>query len=122
MSKKVLVAEDYDDVRDMMAILLRLHGFEVVEAVDGREAVDKTIEERPDIVLMDLGMPFMDGFEAVSIIRRNPKVSDTPIIAVTAYSNSYRARALEAGCDHVLQKPLEFEQLAPLLKRFALEP
>lgn len=121
MKKKILLVEDYDDVRYMMSFLLRFHGYEVIEAVNGREAVEITIEQRPDVVLMDLGMPEMDGLEATRTIRRNDHVSEIPIIAVTAYSNSYEERALEAGCNSVLQKPLQFEQLEPLLKRYIPE-
>lgn len=121
MIKTVLLVEDYDDVRAMMSILLRHHGFEVLEAADGREAVEKAAREKPDLILMDIGLPVLDGIEATRAIRGMDEMSGTPIIAVTAFSDSKKEMALEAGCDHVMQKPLDFEKLEPLLKRFALE-
>ena len=118
MGKKVLIAEDYEDVRRMMKIMLELYGYETVEARDGYEAVEKTAECRPDMILMDVSMPVLDGLNATRAIRQFDQAADIPILAVTAYGDFYKDRALDAGCDAVITKPLHFESLKPLLDHY----
>ena len=118
MSKKVLVAEDYDDIRKMMKIMLELYGYEAVEARDGYEAVEKAAKFKPDMVLMDISMPVLDGLNATRAIRQFEEGSDIPIVAVTAYGDFYKDKALDAGCTDVISKPLHFEQLQPIIERY----
>jgi CheY-like chemotaxis protein len=118
MQKKILIAEDYADIRLMMKMLVRGYGYEVIEAADGYEAVQKAKHHHPDLILMDLSMPIMNGLTATEIIRSMDDVEKMPIIAVTAYGNSYYTKAIQAGCNEVLSKPLDFESLAPLLSQY----
>lgn len=117
MAKTVLIVEDYADTRTMMKYLLQGYGYEVMEAENGQEAVDSVQRNLPDLILMDLSLPVMDGLTATSIIRRNGG-SKVPIIAVTAYGNSYYRQALEAGCDDLINKPLDFNNLEPILEQY----
>ena len=105
MAKTVLVVEDFDDVRHAMRIMVQLSGHEVIEAADGQQAVQRAVEYLPDLILMDLAMPVFDGIEATKELRSDPKTSQIPIVAVTSYGQLYRERALEAGCNEVLDKP-----------------
>ena len=118
--KKVLVVEDYADVRKIMKILISRRGYEVVEATDGYDAVEKAKQYNPDLILMDLAMPIMDGVTATQIIRETDAFQKTPIIGLTAYA-AYNEEALEAGCNEVINKPLEFENIGPLLKQYLPE-
>lgn len=118
MTKKVLIAEDYADTREMMRYLLQHFGYEVFEAVDGQEAVDKTKQNTPDLILMDISMPVMDGLTATQMIRKLDGGGKIPIIAVTAYGKSYYRQAIEAGCDDLINKPLDFDNLQPILEQY----
>jgi CheY-like chemotaxis protein len=118
MPKTVLIAEDYTDVRAIMKILVRKYGYEVIEAGDGFEAVEKTEQHRPDLILMDLAMPIMDGLTATKIIRESKGLTNIPIVALTAYGNNYFKEAVEAGVDEIINKPLEFDSLEPLLHQY----
>ncbi len=118
MSKIVLVVEDYADTRTMMKFLLQRFGYDVIEAADGQEAVDRAKENQPDLILMDLSLPVMDGLTATQIIRKVEGYGKIPIIAVTAYGNSYYRRAIEAGCDDLINKPLDFDKLEPILEQY----
>jgi len=118
MAKTVLVVEDYVDTRDLMKFLLEGCGYKVVEATDGQQAVDAVKKLSPDLILMDLSLPVMDGLTATRIIRKVDGASKLPIIAVTAYGNSYYRRAIEAGCDDLINKPLDFDKLQPVLEQY----
>ncbi len=118
MSKIVLIVEDYADTRTMMKFLLQRFGYDVIEAADGQEAVDRAKENQPDLILMDLSLPVMDGLTATQIIRKVEGYGKIPIIAVTAYGNSYYRRAIEAGCDDLINKPLDFDKLEPILEQY----
>jgi CheY-like chemotaxis protein len=118
MSRKVLIVEDVADIRMMMKMLIQSHGFEVITAGDGYEAVELAKEHHPDIILMDLMMPIMDGFTATRIIRESEDLRKTPILAVTAYGDSCLEKAMEVGFDNVISKPLDFDNLTPLLNQY----
>ena len=120
VNKKVLVAEDETDLRKMMKILLEIHGFDVIEAADGYEAVEKAVDETPDLILMDMAMPVMGGIDSTRTIRLHEELNDVPIVAMTAYGDFYDERALSAGCTDVLHKPLDFGQLKPLVDRYTV--
>ncbi len=118
MTKKVLVVEDYADTRTMMRYLLQHFGYEVLEAADGQEAVETARQNHPDLILMDISMPVMDGLTATQIIRTFEGFAKIPIIAVTAYGKSYYRQAIEAGCDDLINKPLDFDNLQPILEQY----
>ena len=113
-----MVVEDTADVRELMALQLLALGFKVVEAGDGREAVELAPLVRPDLILMDLSMPVLDGFEATRRIRDLRETRDVPVVAVTAFTDGHtRRRALEAGCVEFVSKPIDFDTLGGLLRR-----
>lgn len=118
MSKKVLIVEDYPDVRKIMEIIVKRQGFDVIEAEDGYEAIEKVKQFHPDLILMDLAMPIMDGITATQIIRGLEGFRKVPIIALTAFGGDYYKRAIKAGCNEVINKPMEFKAIAPLLKQY----
>ncbi|HLM02664.1 MAG TPA: response regulator [Pyrinomonadaceae bacterium] len=121
MPKKVLIVEDYADVRRIMEIIVRHKGYDVIGASDGYEAVEKVKQYHPDLILMDLAMPIMDGITATQVIRGLDGFRKIPIIALTAYGSDYYKRAIKAGCNEVINKPLEFKGIAPLLKQYLAE-
>lgn len=118
MSKTVLIVEDYVDIRAMMKFLVEGFGYQVIEASNGQEAVERAKQATPDLILMDLSLPVMDGLTATQTIRKVDGLGKIPIIAVTAYGNSYYRRAIEAGCDDLINKPLDFNNLEPMLNQY----
>ena len=109
---KILLVEDAEDNRDMLSRRLQRRGYVVVRAADGQEAVAMAARERPDLILMDVGLPVMDGLEATQRIRACAATQTIPIIALTAHAMSGdRARALQAGCDDYHAKPVELPRL-----------
>ncbi|HEX8422388.1 MAG TPA: response regulator [Pyrinomonadaceae bacterium] len=110
--------EDFEDTRFLMRIELEQRGFRVVEATDGAQGVEFALSENPDIILMDIGLPRLDGIEATRRIRREDSMRDVLIVALTAHHETeYRAQALNAGCDAYLTKPVDFDWLIDLLGR-----
>ena len=106
MSKRILVVEDQEDNRQILRDLLGNAGYELTEAENGEEAIAAVAEQRPDLILMDIQLPVMDGYEATRRIRTNPDLNSVPIIAVTSYAltgDEDKARA--AGCDGYVSKP-----------------
>ncbi len=113
----VLLVEDDDDVRFMMRLELEQLGYLVIEAEDGAKAVEIALRERPNIILMDLTLPVMDGLEATAKIRSDEHMRHTPIIAVTAHQKTdFREGAKAAGFDAYVTKPIDFEWLSELVK------
>jgi len=102
----VLIAEDHEDSRDALRTLLDAFGFRVVEAGNGREAVERALAERPDVILMDMMMPYVDGFQATREIRAVEDLRGVPILAITAMEGA-RQRVLDAGCDDLVPKPID---------------
>jgi CheY-like chemotaxis protein len=102
----VLIAEDHEDSRDALRTLLDAFGFRVVEAGNGREAVERALAEHPDVILMDMMMPFVDGFQATREIRAAEGMRHVPILAITAMEGA-RQRVMDAGCDDLVPKPLD---------------
>lgn len=118
--KTVLVVEDFEDNRFMMRRLLEMSGYRVVEAVNGQEAVEKAQAERPDLILMDLSLPHLDGLAATRRIREHDGLGKVPIVAVSAHDTAdFHADALAAGCNEYVTKPIDFDQLESLLGRLA---
>jgi CheY-like chemotaxis protein len=115
---RILVAEDYVDTAESMAKLLRIFGHEVQVAHDGPQAIATALSWRPEVVLLDIGLPTKDGYEVARQLRQEPTCRDIVIIAVTGYGQEVdlqRGRA--AGIDHHLLKPVESSVLLPLLSR-----
>ena len=114
----VLVVEDFEDNRFMMKRLLEMSGYRVVEAVNGNQAVESAATERPDIILMDLSLPQLDGLAATRRIRAQENARKVPIVAVSAHDSAdFHAEALAAGCNEYVTKPIDFDQLVQLLDR-----
>jgi len=104
----ILIAEDSDDLRSMLRELLEANGYRILEAADGREAVSVAMTERPELVLMDLGMPDTDGLSAVNEIREHISAAETMILIVSAYDRlEYRTEAISAGCSGYITKPVD---------------
>ena len=114
----VLVVEDYQDAREMYAAYLQFSGFEVAEAGNGIEAIEKTRALLPDIVLMDLALPRMDGWEATRRLKNDPLTKHIPIVALTGHALAGHAEgAREAGCDAFVTKPCLPDALVAEIKR-----
>jgi two-component system, cell cycle response regulator DivK len=112
MTKRILVVEDTEDNRQILRDLLSSAGFELIEAIDGFEAVTMAERERPDLILMDIQLPGLGGFEATRRIRAIPELVKVPIIAVTSYALSGdEAKTRAAGCDDYIAKPFSPRQL-----------
>jgi CheY-like chemotaxis protein len=120
VSRKILVVEDVEDSRSILVITLeRAFGYETLEAATGREAIEKALAEKPDLILMDLGLPDMPGVDAAKAIRQNPSTAHIPIIAHTAWTLSgTRDAALEIGMVEYLEKPVPKEVLKKTVSRF----
>jgi CheY-like chemotaxis protein len=117
-SPLVLVVEDFEDNRFMMRRLLEMSGYRVVEAVNGNQAVEAAASEQPDIILMDLSLPQLDGLAATRRIREQQGSRRVPIVAVSAHDSAdFHAEALAAGCNEYVTKPIDFDQLVNLLSR-----
>ena len=118
MKKRVLLAEDHPGTIEVMQLELEVLGYDVTVAQDGQEAVQKATAEPPDVIVMDMLMPKMDGFEAASSIRQNPKTKDIPILAATALARpGDREKCLESGCDGYIAKPFTHKQLGAAINR-----
>jgi CheY-like chemotaxis protein len=114
----VLVVDDNADTRRVVRWGLERWGYHVLEAGDGRQALEVAVQNRPDVVLMDLAMPMVDGFDAIRSIRQHPDLCGLPVIAVTAYDRAIsRDKAESAGCDYYLSKPIDFNRLEMLVAK-----
>ena len=112
MSKRILVVEDQEDNRQILRDLLGNAGYELIEAENGEEALAAVARQRPDLILMDIQMPVMDGYEATRRIRTNPDLKSVPIIAVTSSALAGdESKALAAGCDGYVSKPYSPREL-----------
>jgi CheY-like chemotaxis protein len=120
MSIKVLIVEDNEDYRNLIDFFLKLKGFEVVIASDGLEGIELAKSENPQIILMDLNLPILDGWEATRIITQNESTSHIPIIAVSANcKNNSTNDILQAGAVGCIQKPVDIESLPDLILSYA---
>ncbi|HET6978385.1 MAG TPA: response regulator [Pyrinomonadaceae bacterium] len=114
----VLIVEDTEDNRFMMRRLLEMSGYRVFEATNGEEAVKVAQAESPQLILMDLSLPVIDGLAATRLIRKVPDLQTTPIIAVSAHDSSdFQAEAVEAGCNSYVTKPIDFTHLEELIRQ-----
>jgi two-component system cell cycle response regulator DivK len=119
MSKRILVVEDHEENRRIVRDLLTSAGYEIVEAVTGEEGVTMAERERPDLILMDIQLPGIDGYETTRRIKANPASSRIPIIAVTSYALSGDdVKALAAGCDAYVTKPFSPRALLAKVREY----
>jgi two-component system, cell cycle response regulator DivK len=119
MSKRILVVEDHEDNRQILRDLLASAGYEMLEAENGEVGVAAAIAEQPDLILMDIQLPILDGYEATRQIKANPALKDIPIIVVTSYALSGdEDKARAAGCDAYIAKPYSPRQLLARIRDF----
>jgi two-component system cell cycle response regulator DivK len=115
---KVLLVEDNELNRDMLSRRLARRGYDVVFAVDGQQGLEMARSEKPDIILMDMSLPVMDGWEATRRVKADDAIGNVPVIALTAHTMSGdREKALEAGCDDYDTKPVELDRLIEKIER-----
>ena len=119
----ILLVEDTEDNRQMMKKLLEMSGYLVLEATNGEEAVQVTSAKSPELILMDLSLPVIDGLAATRLIRNLPNGNDLPIIAVSAHDTAdFHADALAAGCDAYITKPINYPELEEIVERLMAAP
>jgi two-component system cell cycle response regulator DivK len=110
--KRILVVEDNMDTYELVRFILEKNGYETFLAVNGRDGVNAALKQNPDLIIMDLSMPEMDGWTATGLIKQNTRTSKIPLIVVTAHAlPGDRKRALDAGCDEYLIKPMDLLEL-----------
>ena len=117
---KILLVEDHEEIWDFLSRRLKRRGFDVVVATDGQEGVDKSKSEAPDIILLDMNLPTLDGWTAAAMIRNDPATTTMPIIALTAHAMvTDRDKAIAAGCTDYLPKPIDFSGLLAKIDQYA---
>jgi len=118
MSRRILIAEDDPASRELLREILGARGYQVVEACDGREALQKIAETEPDLVLLDIQMPVLDGFAVLRQLRQNPRFASLRVVALTAYAmRGDRERTLAAGFDAYIAKPINASVLGAELEQ-----
>ncbi|MCK5231435.1 MAG: response regulator [Desulfobulbaceae bacterium] len=118
-SKKILIVEDNGDSRELLAKILKARGWQIIEAVDGEEALQKASAERPDLILMDISIPKIDGYEVTRRLKGQQDFKNIPIIALTAHAmKGDREKALQAGCDDYISKPINIRELPNQVMEF----
>jgi two-component system cell cycle response regulator DivK len=123
MTKRILVVEDQEDNRRIIRDLLSTMGYELIEAQDGEAGVRLAKEHRPDLILMDIQLPVLDGYEATRRIKADPELRAIPIVVVTSYALSGDdQKAVAAGCDGYVAKPFSPRQLLATVRKFLDEP
>ena len=119
---KVLLVEDNEMNRDMLSRRLTRNGYDVLIAVNGQEGVDMAGSEKPDLILMDMSLPVLDGWEATRRLKADPATAAIPVIALTAHAmDSDREKALAAGCDDFDTKPIDLPRLLEKMKAFVAD-
>ena len=118
-NRTVLVVDDSGDIRDLMRMMLQMRNCLVIEAVNGQEAVELAPQVRPNLILMDLSMPVLDGYEATRQIKAQRKTQDSPNVAVSAFCDvENRHKAVAAGCVECVSKPIDFAVIGDVVKRY----
>jgi two-component system cell cycle response regulator DivK len=117
-AKRVLLVEDFEDSRTGLSKLLQIEGYEVIEATDGVQAIELAASAKPDLILMDLSLPFIDGLTASKRIKENDSTSSIPIIALSAHDmNDVQKMVTLAGCTDFMTKPVDFPALLDMLSQ-----
>jgi two-component system cell cycle response regulator DivK len=116
---KILVVEDNQDNREMVVKVLKFNGYQVIEAVDGEEAIEKAKTEAPALILLDIYLPKMDGYEVAKRLKGDTGLKDIPVVALTAHAmKGNREQALAAGCDGYITKPIDIRELPKQIQHF----
>jgi CheY-like chemotaxis protein len=116
---RVLVVEDNMDTYELVRFILEKHGYEVFLAMNGRDGVNASLKQKPNLIIMDLSMPEMDGWTATSLIKQNPQTASIPLIALTAHVlPGDRQRAVDSGCDEYITKPMDLLDLVETVNRW----
>lgn len=119
IKKRILIVEDNRDSRELVAKVLKAHGYEILEAHDGAEALETIRREKPGLILMDISLPKIDGYEATRCLKNDPELQTIPVIALTAHAmKGDREKALAAGCDGYITKPINVRELPEQIQRF----
>ena len=119
MKKRVLIVDDMQTNRELTSRLLKIHGYETISAEDGQQAIDISVNELPDIILMDIGLPVMDGWEATRIIKGTEATRNIPIIALSANAmEEHIQKSGDAGCDAYESKPINIDSLVKKIGMF----
>lgn len=119
----ILIVEDNMETYELVRFVLRRNGYESFLAMNGRDGVNASVKQKPDLIIMDLAMPEMDGWTATKNIKSNPDTKSIPLIALTARATpNERIRALDAGCDEFLTKPIDFEELLETIAYWLQKP
>jgi two-component system, cell cycle response regulator DivK len=119
----VLVVDDFQDNREMYAEYLAFSGFRVIQAANGKEALDQAFANRPDIIIMDLSLPVMDGWEATRRLKADLRTNSIPVVALTGHAmHGHSKGAMEAGCDSFVAKPCLPDQLVAEIRRMLSTP
>lgn len=122
MGMKILIVEDNEMNRDMLSRRLRRKGYDICVAEDGESGVAMATSEKPDLILMDMSLPVLDGWEATRRIKANPELASIPIVGLSAHAmETDRVKALEAGCDDYDTKPVELERLLAIIQKLTGE-
>jgi CheY-like chemotaxis protein len=123
MAYKVLLIEDNTDCRELFAMMVRHLGCDVLQADDGELGVQKALSEKPDLIIMDIGMPNMNGMQALSCLRESAVTKLTPIVIYTAWvGDNHRDAALKSGAHEFITKPISFDELQRVLLRYIPAP
>jgi len=119
LPKKILIVDDNQDSRELVVKVLKNKGYEIVEATDGEEAIEKAVGERPDLIMLDISIPKLDGYEVTRRLKSQEQFKGTPIVALTAHAmKGDRAKALEAGCEGYISKPINIRELPDQVKSY----
>jgi two-component system, cell cycle response regulator DivK len=119
LMKKILIVEDHADMRELLTWQIELMGFMPIPAKHGKEGVEKAVAEQPNLILLDIMMPGMDGWEAARTLRANPETKDIPILAATAlFRDSDLKSCLDAGCNGYIVKPFTFQELQGKVREY----
>jgi len=117
--KKILVVDDNNDSRELVVKVLKNQGYEMIEAIDGEDALEKAVSEKPDLILMDISIPKMNGYEVTKRLKSLDEVKKIPVVALTAHAmRGDRAKALEAGCEGYISKPINVRELPAQVKSY----
>lgn len=119
MPRKILIVEDNEDSRELVVKVLRNKGFDTVEAADGEEAIDKAIKEKPELILLDISIPKMDGYEVARRLKSLEEFSETPIVALTAHAmKGDREKVIAAGFEGYISKPINVRELPEQVRSY----
>jgi two-component system cell cycle response regulator DivK len=121
MSRKILIVEDNEDSRELVVKVLRNKGYETVEAVDGEDALAKAAAEKPDLILLDISLPKLDGYEVAKRLKSQEEFQETPIVAFTAHAmKGDREKVIVAGFEGYISKPVNIRELPDQVRSFII--